>query len=221
MAIQSFGENFDLQKLFRARDVARNITYELSSLIRPGMIEEDAHRLYKELSQKYQVEKQWHPAKLRFGPNTTKSFREVSDPYVLKEEDLFFVDIGPVIEGHEADFGATFTLGNIYEQKHIADSSEKIFHEVGNFWMKNRPDGKVLYEFAEERASHYGYSLNMSSDGHRLGDFPHHVHFKGGLAEVDEVIVPNAWILEIHLSTKDKRFGAFFEDVLSDNIPQK
>ncbi|MGE3611839.1 MAG: M24 family metallopeptidase, partial [Bacteriovoracaceae bacterium] len=123
MSIQDFGENFSLEKLIRARDVARDITYELSTLIKPGMVEEDAHKLYKELSLKYGVEKQWHPPKLRFGPNTICNFKDVSIPYVLKEEDIFFLDIGPVIDGHEADFGEAFVIGDIFEQKLIADSA--------------------------------------------------------------------------------------------------
>lgn len=218
MAIQSFGENFDLQKLLRARDVARDITYELSSHIRPGMTEDDAHRLYKELTKKYPVEKQWHPPKLRFGPNTLKTFKEVSDPYVLKEEDIYYIDIGPVVEGHEADYGETFVVGNIYEHKLIADSSVKVFHEVGQHWLKSRPNGNELYLFAKERANHYGFRLDLGSDGHRLGDFPHHVHFKGSLAEVNESIIPDAWILEIQLTSRDGKYGAFFEDLLSDKI---
>jgi len=54
----------------------------------------------------------------------------------------------------------------------------------------------------------------MGSDGHRIGDFPHHVFFKGSLTECEETVIPNAWILEIHLWSPDKKFGAFYEDVL-------
>lgn len=218
MAIQDFGSAFDRQKLYRARERAREMTYELSSLLRPGMTEEDAHRLYKELSVKYGAEKQWHPAKLRFGPNTLANFKDVSQPYVLKDEDIFFIDIGPVFEGHEADYGETFAIGSQFDHKHICDSAKKVFNEVGAHWLKTREAGPALYEFAKSRAKHYGYDLNMGSDGHRIGDFPHHVHFKGALVECKETIVPDAWILEIHLYDPKRRFGAFYEDILSDSI---
>lgn len=216
MGVQSFGSAFDVSKLYRARETARELTYELASLLRPGMTEANAHSLYKELSSKHGVEKQWHPPKLRFGANTLKSFREESDPHILQDEDIFFIDIGPVIEGHEADYGETFVLGSQFDHKHIADCSKKVFFEVGAYWLENRCGGEELYEFARGRARHYGYELNMGSDGHRIGDFPHHIHFRGGLVEVSEEIVPDAWILEIHLSDPQKRFGAFFEDVLTD-----
>jgi len=216
MGIQSFGDNFKLKKLIHARNVAREMTYELSSHFRPGMTEEDAHRLYKELCTRFPVEKQWHPPKLRFGPNTICNFKDVSIPHVLGEEDIFFIDIGPVIDGHEADYGETFAVGNIFAQKHIALSAEKVFREVSEHFKNNRTTGEKLYEFAKSRAEHYGYILNMGSDGHRIGDFPHHIHFKGALPETEEVVVPNAWILEIHLYNPDKKFGAFFEDILTN-----
>jgi len=205
-----------LQKLLRARDVARDLTYELSSLIRPGMVEDEAHALYKELSKKHAVSKQWHPPKLRFGPNTTRSFKEPSQDYVLKENDIYFIDIGPVIDDHEADYGETFSLGNDFGNKHLADCAKKVFDETSQYWLQEKCNGPTLYQYAQGRARHYGYDLNSYSDGHRIGDFPHHVHFKGGLEECAEVVIPNAWILEIHLMNKTTGVGAFYEDILME-----
>jgi len=216
MGVQDFGANFDLKKLIDAKNIAREMTYELSSRLSPGMTEDEAHKAYKEICSRSLVEKQWHPPKLRFGPNTLCNFRDVSVPHVLKEEDIFFIDIGPVIHGHEADYGETFVVGNIFEQKNIALCSKKVFHEVADYWKKNKTTGEDLYRYAKSRAEHYGYVLNMGSDGHRIGDFPHHIHFKGALPETNEFIVPNAWILEIHLYNQDRTFGAFFEDILTD-----
>ncbi len=41
-----------------------------------------------------------------------------------------------------------------------------------------------------------GYKLNNNMKGHRVGDFPHHVFYKGGLNETEEVPCENLWILE-------------------------
>jgi Xaa-Pro aminopeptidase len=194
--------------------VARDLTYELSSLIQAGMTEDDAHKLYKELCTKHGVEKNWHPPKIRFGPNTLKTFKEVSGPYILKDEDIYFIDIGPVVDQHEADYGETFTLGSKFDHKHIAESSRKLFIEVTHHWKETGLRGKELYDFAQRKAKALGYHLNMGSDGHRLGDFPHHVFFKGAIIECDESLLPNAWILEIQLDSPNQKFGAFFEDIL-------
>ncbi len=214
MAIQDFGEKFSLEKLFRAREVARNMTYELSSLICPGMTEADAHRMYKELSVKHGVEKQWHPPKLRFGPNTICNFKDESISYTLQEEDIFFIDIGPVVDGHEADYGETFSIGSIYEHKLICEAQRKVFAEVSKEWKEKNLSGVELYKFADQAARRTGFLFNPGQDGHRIGDFPHHVHFRGGLGELNEKAIPNAWILEIHLWDPKKKFGAFFEDIL-------
>jgi methionine aminopeptidase len=214
MAIQDFGEKFDLKKFYHARDVARDMAHELASKIKPDMVEDDAHELYKKICLKHGVEKNWHPAKLRFGPNTLKTFKEPSDPYTLQDEDIFYVDIGPVIDGHEADYGETFVIGSNFEHKHVADCSKKIFDEVSEYWHKTKTRGPALYQWATTRAKEYGYYLNMGSDGHRIGDFPHHVFFKGAIIECDEELLPNAWILEIQLDHPKLKFGAFYEDIL-------
>jgi methionyl aminopeptidase len=214
MGIQDFGPGFNLEKFYHARDVARDLTHELASLIRPGMQEADAHRMYKDLCTKKGITKQWHPPKLRFGPNTLKNFSEVSEPWTLQEDDLFFIDIGPVIDGHEADYGETFSVGSSFDYKHIADSAQKLFHSVSEYQNASPVRGQKLYEYADKKARELGYHLNMGSDGHRIGDFPHQIFFKGSLPECEETVIPNAWILEIHLWSPDKKFGAFYEDVL-------
>src|SRR5690606_26659073 len=126
MGIQKFGETFDLSKLMGARDLAREITFELADFIKPGMTEQHAHTLYKGLLKKHGVEKQWHPAKLRFGPNTLKDFHEPSVPHVLRDNDLFFIDIGPIYQNHEADFAETFVVGNDEEHRKIAEASKLV-----------------------------------------------------------------------------------------------
>lgn len=214
MGIQDFGPHFDLEKFYHARDVARDMAYELSTLIRPGMVEDEAHVFYKNLCLKYGVQKNWHPPKLRFGPNTLKTFKEPSEPYVLQEEDIFYLDIGPVVDGHEADYGETFTLGSNYDHKHVAECSRKLFHEVAHHWKETKLTGAELYAWASQRAQELGYHLNMGSDGHRIGDFPHHLFFKGALVETEEQLLPNAWILEIQLDHPQLKFGAFYEDIL-------
>lgn len=214
MSIQDFGDSFDLSKFYNAREIARDITHELASQIRPLMAEEQAHEMYKKLCLKYGIEKNWHPPKIRFGPNTLKSFKENSDPYTLMEEDIFYIDIGPVIDGHEADYGETFTLGQNYEHRHIADCAQKIFNLVRDEWSKTKMNGPLLYEWATLKAKELGYKLNMGSDGHRIGDFPHHLIFKGAILDCPDELLPNAWILEIQIDHPKLKFGAFFEDIL-------
>ncbi len=51
-------------------------------------------------------------------------------------------------------------------------------------------------------------------DGHRAGDFPHQVFFRGGIAELDFKPGAGVWILEIQIRHPTLPFGAFYEDSL-------
>jgi hypothetical protein len=58
------------------------------------------------------MERIWHPSIVRFGANTLKTFRQRPAPdTVLGADDMFFVDLGPVFDGHEGDVGDTFVTG--------------------------------------------------------------------------------------------------------------
>jgi Xaa-Pro aminopeptidase len=215
MAIQDFGETYSVETFFRARDIARDLVYELSTLIHPGMSEDEAHQFYKNLCLKYDIKKNWHPPKIRFGPNTLKAFSEVSEPYLLKDEDIFFIDIGPIVEGHEADIGVTFNAGSNFEHKKIIDATQKVYEATALLWKQTQLSGPKLYELASNEANKLGYQLDLRSDGHRIGDFPHQLFFKGGVPDCEEPLRANAWILEIHLKSLNGNYGAFFEDVLT------
>jgi len=134
---------------------------------------------------------------------------------VLEENDLFFIDIGPVINGHEGDYGDTFLMLSHEQQKFdIIQATKLVFNETSKAWLDHNLSGKKLYEFTSNKAASLGYDLHPKQQGHRLGDFPYHVHYKGKLAESEKVPCENLWVLEVHLLSKDKHYGAFFEDIL-------
>ena len=216
MSMQSFGHKFDLSKLIEARHLAKKMAYELRDQIKAGMTEADAHKLYKDLCEKYNIKKQWHPPKLRFGPNTLLNFKDQSQDYTLQEDDIFFIDIGPIINDHEADFGETFYIGSNLLHKKICNLQHRIFNDVRDYWQTTYKSGAQLYEYAQKVAALNDVLLNIDQDGHRIGDFPHQLFYKGSLKECEQELVPNAWILEIHIWDKEKRFGAFYEDLLTD-----
>ncbi|MDA9189720.1 (Fe-S)-binding protein, partial [bacterium] len=83
------GDKFNEDTFLKAQAKTKEFLRKLAGTILPGMSEDDVHKQLDKLST-------WHPSKVRFGPNTTKSFREKSFPYRLKEEDIFFLDLGPV-----------------------------------------------------------------------------------------------------------------------------
>lgn len=214
---QGVGPNYNKEDYQKAQSQGWQLLKTLRSRIQPGMTEKDGHKIYKELLKEAGIEKSWHPPKIRFGLNTIKSFRETShEDYKLKENDIFFLDIGPLINGYESDVGQTFILGEAQPRylKVIADG-EEIFKMTKNEFVTKNLNGAELYAFAEAEAQKRGWELiGEGANGHRVGDFPHHGFYKGNLRQFKQKLVPGVWILEIQLRSPDKAFGAFFEDVL-------
>jgi hypothetical protein len=50
-----------------------------------------------------------------------------------------------------------------------------------------------------------------------LSDFPHSAHYDGPLAEVEFRPNPNLWVLEIAIAHPERKFGAFYEDLLLED----
>lgn len=213
--IQSAGDNFSEEKFFEARRKTKEAVEKISKMVEVGCTEDYGNSLIDAVLNSLGTKKKWHPNKFRIGVNTTKSFRDKSEENItLKENDIYFIDIGPVFDGHEGDYGETFVVGEDKEYQKIIEASKLVFEQTADIWRNENKNGIELYEFAEEAATDLGYRLNNRMKGHRVGDFPHHVFYKGGLSETEEVPCDNLWILEIHLVSECDTYGAFYEDIL-------
>ena len=84
-------------------------------------------------------------------------------------------------------------------------------------WFSEGTTGKELYDFAIETTESLGWKLNLDLSGHRLSDFPHSAHYDGSLADVEFRPNPNLWVLEIAIVHPERKFGAFYEDLLLED----
>ncbi len=209
------GEIFSRDKLLTASSRASVAVQNIASRIHVGMQEEKARAIGKQTLIELGMEREWHPTLIRFGANTVKTFKEPSEKNtVLRDNDIFFVDIGPVFDGHEGDSGATFTVGNDAEMIACAKAAETLFHHVKQHWLSEKVTGKALYRYAEQAARDMDWQLNLGVPGHRIGDFPHTIYKADRLANLDFTPASGLWILEIQIRHPTKPFGAFFEDLL-------
>lgn len=220
------GEKFNLTTYLHARDVCYNTVHQIAQKVTVGMNEADGAALIKEEFSKVGATKFWHPTKFRIASDTTKSFREIGDPELkIAEQDLFFIDVGPIINDHEADFGRTFVFSSANNQnssyQKLATDAEKIWNEVADKWRSESLTGKELYAFATKSALSKDCQLNPKMAGHRLGDFPHALFCKDGLSGTDFSPADNLWVLEIHIMQPDLNRGAFYEDILSKDTVHK
>lgn len=213
---ESVGENFQTTLLEMARDKTLLVINKTAQRIRPGMSEREARSLLQEIQTQEGAAKSWHPAQIRFGSNTLLPFGQKGDDDIsLKDNDIFFLDIGPIFSGHEGDVGRTFYVGMDADMKRCCDDVEAIWHEVREHWRNRSASGEQLYRFANEAATLRGWVLSLQkANGHRIADFPHAARQRGSIESFSQKPAANRWILEIQIRHPTRPFGAFYEDLL-------
>lgn len=213
-SLEKTGDKFNLELFLKARKQCIQTVESVISLIQPGFTENQIQNLFKKSFSDIGITHFWHPTKIRISSDTTKSFRELSDPnLVCQLGDLCFVDLGPIIENHEADYGRTFIVGES-ASNHLIESCHQVFQKTAEVWKSSGLTGRELFEYAQKLAQDLGYHLNSNMAGHRIGDFPHKIYSSQNLFELDAVPSDLLWVLEIHLIDINNSRGAFFEDIL-------
>ena len=213
---EAVGPAFDPALMQRAREKTWAALHGIRARMRPGISEDEAKAAAGEVCRELGCERLWHPLIIRIGTNTTRTYRQRSDPNVrLGENDSYFIDLGLVFDGHEGDVGDTFVVGHAPQQQACADAARALFGEVAAAWRAQGLSGQALYAFAGERAAAMGWQLNHAIKGHRVGDFPHAIHKGGDLGDLPAPPSSGRWILEIQIAHPTEPFGAFHEDLLS------
>jgi hypothetical protein len=216
-AREAIGPTFSMPAMLRARERTFDAVNRIAEAIRPGMTEARAVETAQTMLEAMGMERLWHKTLVRFGSETLKTFHEPSDPHrVLGEEDVFFVDLGVVWDGHEGDAGDTFVTGSDLDMLACAQAARDLWTIVAARWAERRPSGEALYGFATEQAEAMGWRLNLEIRGHRVSDFPHAIYRAGALGDFAQCPSSGLWILEIQIAHPDRPFGAFFEDLLID-----
>jgi Xaa-Pro aminopeptidase len=199
------------------------------SLVRSGISEKQlSDEIHKLGAERFGVRTHWHKRVIRSGPNTLLPYSENPPDRIIQDNDILFVDLGPVFEAWEADFGRTFVLGDDPTKKKLRDSLEPIWQTVkSRFHEKPDITGEELYNIACEVSKEAGWEFGGHIAGHLVGSFPHEripndkislYIIKGNK---DRMNLPGRdgnkrhWILEIHLVDRSREIGGFFEQLLT------
>ncbi|WP_371790235.1 aminopeptidase P family protein [Streptomyces sp. NBC_01471] len=201
---------------------------EARGLVAPGAGEREVSDRIRDLANDmFGTTKHWHKRIVRSGPHTMFPYQENPPDRVIREDDIAFVDFGPIFEEYEADFGRTFVLGDDPHKKRLRDSLATVF-TAGREAFRAAPDitGKQLYAEVERLAADAGWTLGGWHAGHLVGEFPHEL-IDG--AKTESYITPENnnplrrtdragwrchWILEVHLVDEKNQFGGFYEQLL-------
>lgn len=198
-------------------------------LIRPGISEKTLSDEVHELgARRHNIKTHWHKRVIRSGPNTLKPYAENPPDRIIQEDDILFVDLGPVFEKWEADFGRTFVLGDDPVKKKLRDSLEPVWLSVKSRFDAN-PDmtGEQLYDIACKHAKEAGWEFGGEIAGHLVGNFPHeriprdkiNLYITKGSGTSMSTLGKDGhkrhWILEIHLVDRERQIGGFMEQLLT------
>jgi len=220
-----------IEELRRAQEKAERLFREIEArrLIRPGITEgalnEEIYALAKEM---YGITTYWHKRIVRAGKNTLKPYAENPPDLMIDDDDILFLDLGPVFEDWEADFGRTFVLGSD-PMKHKLRNDVGAAFAAGKKYFRENPNiiACELYQHAEALAEQFGWEFGGTIAGHLIGQFPHeriaddkvtlYVHPASRLPmrSLDEKGRPRHWILEIHFVDRKREIGGFYEELLT------
>ncbi|KAF2154551.1 Creatinase/aminopeptidase [Myriangium duriaei CBS 260.36] len=164
-----------LASLLDAQEKANALFAEIEPLIRPGISEKALSDSIHKLGQdRHGVRTHWHKRVVRSGENTLRPFQDNPPDRIIGEDDILVVDLGPVFEKWEADFGRTYVLGNDPEKERLRRSLEPMWWKVKAVWdQREDMTGEELYDTARKMAEEEGWKWGADIAGHIVGDFPH------------------------------------------------
>jgi Xaa-Pro dipeptidase len=199
------------------------------NLIQPGAKESEINeRIYALAENMFGISRYWHKRIVRAGRNTLAPYDENPPDLTVGDDDIVFLDFGPVFEEWEADFGRTYVVGNDPLKHKLCRDIEEAFAR-GKQYFHEHPEitAAELYAHAQQLAEQYGWEYGGPIAGHLIGVFPHeripddkitlYVHPKNP----SRMRIPDAsgrerhWILEIHFVDRAREIGGFYEELLT------
>lgn len=224
--------NAALAALFAAERKALALleAIEVAGLIVAGRTESEIEGdIFSIASRDFGVTEHWHERIVRAGPNTLLIAGEKAPDRLIEENDIVFLDLGPVFGSWEADVGRSYAVGSDPVKHALCADLSVVFDAVkARFDADADITGAALYASAHKEAERRGWLFGGRIAGHLVGKYPcarrpgdndpRRVSPNNStrMRDPDEAGNPRHWILEIHLLSPDRQFGGFYERLLHD-----
>ena len=201
---------------------------EAAGLVRAGISERQIEDEIKALAlEKFGVTTHWHRRIVRSGPNSITTAGDHPPVRRIEDDDIVYLDLGPVFEGWEADIGKSYALGDDPRKHALVAELPRQFDKLQQHF-RSHPDiaGAALYDFAVASAQEAGWRFGGVIAGHIVSEFAHaQIPGPKDLTRIypgnpepmrnpDGNGQPRHWIGEIHLVEPDGSFGGFYERLL-------
>jgi hypothetical protein len=218
------------ERLVAAQGMAEQLFTEVMArqIIRPGRGERQTSDAIRDLAaDEFGTQRWWHKRIVRAGPNTLTIYRENPPDRLIAEDDIVFLDLGPVFADWEADFGRTFVIGDDPAKHALCAALDEVWVSAQRHFAEHADiTGSQLYDHTCALARDAGWEFGGIIAGHLVGQFPYE---RAGLEDVETRIAPGCdlplrrtdargigchWILEVHLIDRARGFGGFVEELL-------
>jgi peptidase M24-like protein len=202
---------------------------EENHLIVAGKSEEQLNAEVCDLALKtFGIEHHWHKKIVRSGKNTLAIYPDNPPTRLIDKDDILFIDLGPIVEGYEADIGRTYVLGSHPRKLKLKSDVENAWYDIQE-WYQQQTTLKAsdLFQYAVAKAEEFGWEFGGEIAGHIVGKYPHEQPPDPKSLELDvhpenhnDMFLRDAygnkrhWILELQFIDRENEIGGYFEQLL-------
>jgi Xaa-Pro dipeptidase len=217
-------------RLLQAQGMAARLFDEVTErkLVRAGIGERALADEIRDLAASmFGITRHWHKRIVRSGGNTLDTARANPPDRQIADDEIVFLDFGPIFEQWEADFGRTYVIGNDAHKIALCDALPRVW-QAGRDYFHRSPDitGEELFDYVVAVSRDFGWDFGGVIAGHLIGEFPHE-KIEG--EDIESYVAPGStqpmrrkdrsgnvchWILEVHLVDRTRGWGGFHEELL-------
>lgn len=202
---------------------------EENNLIVAGKSEEQLSAEVCDLAfMKFGIREHWHKKIVRSGKNTLAIYPDNPPNRVIAKDDILFIDLGPIVDGYEADIGRTYVVGNHPQKLKLKQDVESAWYEIQAWYQQQTTlKASALFQYCVDKAKALGWEFGGAIAGHIVGKHPHEQPADPKSLELDvhpdnhdDMFLLDAagnkrhWILELQFVDKEKEIGGYFEQLL-------
>jgi hypothetical protein len=219
------------EKLLKAQDISIQCfkAIEENNLVIAGKSEEQLNAEVCDLAlRKFGIENHWHKKIVRSGENTLAIYPDNPPNRIIDTDDIVFIDLGPIVEGYEADIGRTYVLGDDPRKLKLKKDVEAAWYTIQQWYQQQTVvKASALFQFAVDKARELGWEFGGEIAGHIVGKFPHEQPADPKSLELDvhpdnhnDMFLLDAsgnnrhWILELQFVDREYEIGGYFEQLL-------
>ena len=164
---------------------------------------------------------------MRAGRNTLAPYDENPPDLTVAEDDVVFLDLGPVFEEWEADFGRTFVVGNDPLKHKLRRDIEDGFAKGSSTFTTIRTSRALNSTGTHANSERIRMGVRRPYRGTSDWCIPHekisgdkitlYVHPKNPnrMKTLDALGRKRHWIFEIHFVDRARQIGGFYEELLT------